>query len=388
MDLKNLLFGLLLFIIPLIIIILVYRVYIYNICHKNEQCIKKKLMYNLDDISNYLKNLVNKKEEEEQIEGFFSGIVDWFYPNPASVNDDSNSVEAANSASNTGSLTDDNIGSAPFPGDDIKDSNNNEFLKSLNDKSKKFNDFSNTKIKNLNDLDNLNKKLENEINNKVDDINSNKVENNKNTPVNFIEKNKKNDKIPLDYEINNPKVLYSPKEMEKEIPTNQKIIDKENFNQVNENLSNIISEEEQLRNTNNDDKNSILNNCNFFHDTCPTDYNDLGNFSISGMENNMTLNCGNVQNTKPAQAVAIIKNNEIHDIVITNKGQGFNPKNPPKIEVSGGGGRGASLESVINDDGYLSLIKVIHPGYNYKETPNIIIEGPLMNSSCHLCCKK
>jgi hypothetical protein len=41
----------------------------------------------------------------------------------------------------------------------------------------------------------------------------------------------------------------------------------------------------------------------------------------------------------------------------------------------------------IDDDGFLKLIKVINPGYNYSETPNILIDAPYMNSSCHLCCK-
>ncbi len=379
MDLKKFLLGLILFIIPIILIILIYRFYIYKICHHNEQCVKKKLMYNLDDISNYLKGLVSKQEKEEQIEGFFSGIVDWFYPNPASVSSSGPAdpkIEASNvRESDLNPLQNNNLETSPLSGEN-KDSNNSEFLKSLNDKSKKFNDISNTKIRSISDIDNLNKKLESEIKNKVDDINTNNVEDPGKKPTNFIEKNAKNDTIPLKYETNNPKNLYSPIKMEKEIP-----LKKETFDQ------NPGTEEENIR-TNNPKILLDPSQCNFYHDVCPSNFVDLGNFSLGGVEKNITLNCGDVQNTKPAKAVAVIKNNEVNDVIVSDKGQGFNPEKPPKVEVIGGGGRGAELEATIDDDGYLKIIKVIHPGYNYNETPNVIIESPMMNSSCHLCCKK
>ena len=94
-----------------------------------------------------------------------------------------------------------------------------------------------------------------------------------------------------------------------------------------------------------------------------------------------------MQNTQPAKAIAQIKNNSVNDIVVIDKGQGFNPSKPPTVKIEGGNGNGATAEAVIDDDGYLKIIKVIHPGYNYTETPNVMIEAPLMNSSCHLCCK-
>ena len=379
MDLKDFLFGLLLFIIPLILIILIYRIYIYKICHNNEQCIKKKLMYNLDDISNYIKNIVPKKKEieEEQIEGFFSGIVDWFYPNPAPANDDN--IQASNIDQNkTDPLQNNKLETSPLSGEN-NDSNNNEFLKSLSDKSQKFNNFSNANIKSISDIDNINKQLEKEINNKVDKINSNSVKNGNKTPTNFIEKNAKNDNIPLKYETNSPKDIYSPLKMEKQIPLRT-----ENFKQESE----VDDENVQKNDTSSQNVLLNINKCNFYHDVCPSNYVDIGNFSIGGLEKNMTLNCGDVQNTKPAKAVAVIKNNEINDVIVSDKGQGFNPQKPPKVEVVGGGGRGAELKATIDDDGYLQIIKVVHPGYNYNETPNIIIESPMMNSSCHLCCKK
>ena len=131
--------------------------------------------------------------------------------------------------------------------------------------------------------------------------------------------------------------------MEKEIP-----LRKENFNQQ------MLTEEENIGINNKNTNQSMLLNtgqCNFFHDVCPSDYSDLGNFSLGGMEKNITLNCGDVQNTKPAKAVAVIKNNEINDVLVVDKGQGFNPQKPPKVDVVGGGGRGAELEASIDDDG-------------------------------------
>ena len=87
------------------------------------------------------------------------------------------------------------------------------------------------------------------------------------------------------------------------------------------------------------------------------------------------------------QCCQIVKNNSIEEVIVLDKGHGYNPDKPPKITVVGGKGNGGHCESIVDDDGYLSLIKVIHPGNYYTETPNIIIESPLMNSNCHFCCK-
>jgi hypothetical protein len=162
--------------------------------------------------------------------------------------------------------------------------------------------------------------------------------------------------------------------------------------------SNVLSKSKLLNVTNNPSNiekkpivvqplKNVLGTCNFFNDKCPDDYQPLGNFSINGTGSNTVLACGNVDNVKPAKAIAIIKSNSIHEINIMDPGFGFNPNRPPKIYIEGGKGNGATAEAVIDDNGYLKLIKVIHPGYNYTETPNVIIDAPFMNSSCHLCCK-
>ena len=128
--------------------------------------------------------------------------------------------------------------------------------------------------------------------------------------------------------------------------------------------------------------------CNFFNDTCPDNYLELGNFSVEGIDN-ISLKCGNIQTTKPGKAVAHIKNNNIYEIIVVDKGEGYLSDKPPKITINSRNeekGHGATAEAIIDENGYLSVIKVINPGYNYTETPNILIEAPFMNSSCHLCC--
>jgi len=132
---------------------------------------------------------------------------------------------------------------------------------------------------------------------------------------------------------------------------------------------------------------SLFSKCNFFNEKCPDKYHQLGNFAINGSSSNMTLTCGNVQNVKPAKAIARIKNGSIYEIDIVDHGHGYFPDKPPKVTISSGNGHGATAESIVDDNGFLKIINVIKPGYNYTETPDIIIDSPYMNSSCFLCCK-
>ena len=124
--------------------------------------------------------------------------------------------------------------------------------------------------------------------------------------------------------------------------------------------------------------------CQFFSESCPEKYKSMGNFSIEGGN----LSCGNIVNTKPAKAVAEIKNNTIYDIHITDPGHGFNPQKPPKVTIQGGRGRDATAEAIVGDDGFLKVIKITNAGFNYTETPNVMIDAPFMNSSCTMCCKE
>jgi hypothetical protein len=52
----------------------------------------------------------------------------------------------------------------------------------------------------------------------------------------------------------------------------------------------------------------------------------------------------------------------IHTVTVTNKGAGY--RTPPKVTVTGGSG--AELQAVLDSDGRVSGIWVVHPGYGYS----------------------
>jgi len=332
-------------------------------CSFNSQCTKKKLIKNIDEVTNYLNKKLNYsieepelEEEEQVVEGFFSGIADWFYGStPNNLNSDfPPEVKPA-------ILKDQPVVINNIPPDEMKDSNNNDLLNSLKGNTKK---------------------LEEEIKKKLGSIQSNKVDEKQKIPIDYVNKSNKTTEIPLVYEQNqkittkdyNPQLQYSLNDQALSITQKTEQFTDQSQEEEEETIKNVKAS-------------NFFGKCNFYNDICPSNMTDLGNFSIAGLESNATLTCGNVQNTKPASAIAIIRNNSIFDIIVNNPGQGFNPSKPPKVTIEGGKGNGAHVEAVVDDQGYLKIIKVIHPGYNFTETPNVIIENPMMNGSCHLCCK-
>jgi len=72
MNNKNLILTLFLIIIPLVLLILWYRNYVYNYCQNDMKCLKEKLIFNLDNINNKLQiesfKIQKKIEEEEEKE--------------------------------------------------------------------------------------------------------------------------------------------------------------------------------------------------------------------------------------------------------------------------------------------------------------------------------
>lgn len=383
MNLKDITYGLIILIIPLILILVLHRFYVYNTCHNNKECIKKKVLLDIDTVNYKLINNINflkkdNKENEieseetnvpqEEIEGFFGGISDWVYGKVGGINaaqnvespvnnlnPSANTLKAANSTEN--SMPDLN---SKFPNENVNDSSNQDLLDSINKKKDTIKKFTQEKINpngGLDKLKNMNKVLEKNIST--------------NTVSNFspeVITDKKSQVNPKNTKSTGGKVMPSSglesKNQEVNKP-NQKILDK----------------------TVKAPTMSMFKDCNFYSDKCPSDYNDYGSIGLSGLDKNVMLSCGNVENTKPAKAIAKIKNNAIEEVIVLDKGHGFNPDKPPKVTVVGGKGNGAHCEAIIDDDGFLSLIKVIHPGNFYTETPNIMIEAPLMNSNCHFCCK-
>ena len=373
MNLKDFTYGLILLIIPLILILVIHRFYIYNKCHYNKECIKKKITNDMNNINNKLLNLnfyTNNSQEDnsdEEIEGFFGGFGDWLYNNVGGGSTNNNmSVPNNNKLNPLNSINPpENLNNAVNSNNDInpklnnknvhegiKDSSNDELLNSINQKKDNIKKFTNEKIdssQDFNKLKNVNSRLEEEIKTKINNIkNSNKLNDLSN---NQLEQNKLND-------------LPNKKEKKDE-----------------------IKEKNQQKNNLEIPRMNLFKECNFYSDKCPPGFNDFGSIGLSGLDKNVMLSCGNVENTKPAKAIARIKNNALEEIIILDKGHGYNPDKPPIVTVVGGKGNGAHAEAIIDDDGYLKLIKIIHPGNFYTETPNIIIEPPLMNSNCHFCCK-
>ena len=361
MEYKNFIIGIFLIVVPLILLILCYRNYVYKYCKNDMICMKDKLLLNLNNINIKLKNNIEKNNnlllseqreqekyenqyeedenqyKEDEIEGFFGGFASWFSGGapsnlPAAT---PGSFPSENLNSLEKKITDRMIPSSKFPpsesNDEFKDSDNNEILKVSGSK-----------------------------------------------PYNSALSNEKKPIVQPNNENKNPEAVFDSKKLD--TPK----IDIKNLIKKSENIiSNKPQEKIEIKKETPDMK-SLFGNCQFFNDKCPDKYHPLGNFSIQGVGGN--LSCGNVQNTKPAKAIAEIKNNSIYEIHITDQGHGFNPKSPPKVSIEGGKGHGANAEAVIDDDGFLKIIKVINPGYNYSETPNVLIDAPFMNSSCHLCC--
>ena len=314
MEYKSFIITLILIVIPLIILVLLYKNYVYNHCENDMKCIKNKLTTNLNNLNNKIKNMYashvkEEKEKENEIEGFFGGLGNWFSgSNPSNLpiaqTNDGSIIEKK--------INDDMIKSTKFPpsgSDDFEDSSNADLLASVGVKP-----------------------------------------NNENTAPKAVF-----DKSKLVQPKRDVKIIESapaPQPMQPKL-----------------------------------DVKSLLGKCQFYNDKCPDNYHQLGNFSVEGTGAGNTLTCGNVQNTKPAHAIAQIKNNSVYEIHITDQGHGFNPDKAPKVTIEGGKGNGATAEAVVGDDGFLKLIKVVNPGYNYTETPTVLIDAPYMNSSCHLCCE-
>ena len=389
MKIKELLIGLLIIIIPLSFLYICNKRMIKEQCDYNLTCIKNELENNIKNFNksyetnesfrNKLKKkLIKKKitseeqeeeekpQEEEMIEGFFDGIKGWFsgsspssttnpppmlLPPPANVHQNINeSLDSLNKKKTP-------LVSTKFPPDDNEDIPNllnTNGIDVSDDNKKKFPLMMDNKMP-AGMMDNKmpsqgmdNKNPAGMMDNKIINVDLVKSKN-----VKDISKN--NEDIKLDNDI-------------KLINKVQKKDDDSSLSASN-NISNLFGK------------------CQFFNSKCPEGYNSFGNFSIEGVGSNLSLSCGNVRDTKPAKALAQIKNNAIYEIHIIEQGHGYIPNQPPRITIEGGKGNSASAESVVDDNGYLKLIKVVNPGYNYTETPNVVIEAHQNDSNCHFCCK-
>jgi hypothetical protein len=339
MDYQKFIFGLFLLIIPLIILVLFYKNYVYNYCKNDISCLKDKLINNLNTLGKKINNKQQKEESEET--EHFAGISDWFMgsstPNQLPISSSTNLEEQSLTALEK-KIADRARVSTTFPPSD-----------GIPNSAGPMRAYSETIIPD-------NKEFLAQIENKpyLKDINSGIT--------------KKNDFHPLvDKAVDGASQI--PNKLQQELPPATPSIP-----------TKVIIPKP-------DAKLSPFGKCNFFNDKCPDDHHPLGNFSIGGLGNNTMLQCGQVQNGKNGAAVALLRNNSIHDIHITDQGHGYNPSSPPKVIIEGGKGTGAKAEAIVDDNGFLKVINVKNPGYNYVDTPIITIESPYINSSCHLCCK-
>jgi hypothetical protein len=386
MKIKELLIGLLIIIIPLSLLYICNKKIIKEQCDYNLTCIKNELENNIrhfnksyetnESFRNRLKNkLIKKKynknqlteeeeesvpQEEEMIEPFFDGIKGWFsgsspsstnappspmlLPPPANVHQNINeSLDSLNKKKNP-------LVSTKFPPDDNEDIPNLLETNGINTP-----ESNNKKTLQLKD-NKIPSKMPPMMDDKIIDVDLIKSKN-----VKDISNNNKDIKLDNDIKLIKKDNTPPSKKQNKEESIASSA--------PNTNISNLFGK------------------CQFFNDKCPEGYNSFGNFSIEGVGSNLSLSCGNVRDTKPAKAVAEIKNNAIYEIHILEQGHGYIPSQPPRITIEGGKGNGASAEAVVDDNGYLKLIKVVNPGYNYSETPNIVIEAQSNDSNCHFCCK-
>ena len=115
---------------------------------------------------------------------------------------------------------------------------------------------------------------------------------------------------------------------------------------------------------------------------CTKEYPNYTGASFSSIGTN--LNCsGDDIPIKRAQALAIIKNGSVVDVIITESGDFYSEN--PKVYVRGIG-KNAVLKSEIKNN-KVSKISVVNGGINYHSTPTIIIEKPNTIINCNLCCK-
>jgi len=366
-----------LFVIIIIILTvgLSYRYYIVNSC-EDDECLKRNLIFNLKSLDSFLRKLKKKEIELKKKLNIISNsshddfsnkssdvIIEGFLPSLGSFFSGSTSetLPIENPPSGTGMVSSPLLGdkkvSLTFPpkNDDFKDADNKDLLSSIGS-------ISPTSSKPYLGL------------NKLNDITNSKL-----GPVSNSIPSSTASSPPL----SNPTV---PSKIIKQNINQVKNISEEDNYKVIEPLSSLTDSSSSSSNYSSK-MNSLKNNCQFYGDKCPSGYSSLGDFSIQGVSDKISLSCGSIQDTKPAKAVAEIKDNGVYQIHIIDQGHGYLPDKPPKILIQGGNGSGAEAEPIIDDDGFLKVITVKNNGQYYTDTPTILIDPPYMNSSCHLCCK-
>jgi len=66
----------------------------------------------------------------------------------------------------------------------------------------------------------------------------------------------------------------------------------------------------------------------------------------------------------------------VESIILTNRGFGYDPANPPNVVITNGGGSGAAATAVVSEES-ITEINVTNPGSGYTSPPTIIIDPPV-----------
>lgn len=132
---------------------------------------------------------------------------------------------------------------------------------------------------------------------------------------------------------------------------------------------------------------SIKNKCKFVSSdkqgTCNARFPVYSGASFGSSDKTLSCNGKNPDNIT-AKAAAKITDGMISEIIIVDNGKNY--KNPPKVSINGGGGKGASCLARVKH-GKVHRVDIINPGSNYNSSPDVIIGDPDGVNYCNFCCK-
>jgi hypothetical protein len=75
------------------------------------------------------------------------------------------------------------------------------------------------------------------------------------------------------------------------------------------------------------------------------------------------------------QALPFTNSDGIKSILVTNGGSGYDPKTPPTVNITGGGGSGASATAIVSKTGVITGVALISAGSGYTSAPTISFSG-------------
>jgi hypothetical protein len=71
------------------------------------------------------------------------------------------------------------------------------------------------------------------------------------------------------------------------------------------------------------------------------------------------------------QALPFANSDGVKSILVTNQGSGYNPDAPPTVDITNGGGSGATAKAIVSKDGHVTAIAIINAGSGYTSPPTV-----------------